>query len=179
MAAGAAVAESADRTPDSPAAGAAVFAAAATEADVFDEAGVPSEQEPGWSVKMSAAAAAGIVQTKRFLTRMLPDSSKEEVGAGEAAEDAEDESDEPHPPAAAFAAVAAEQAYTPAYEQEALPEEEPDWSGRSKSAPPPLPDIEPYTAPAPATGKRARLFVLVALLDPDPRACDGGRGLLD
>ena len=46
-----------------------------------DAAAVAKESGPSWSDKMTAAAAVGMVQTKRFLTRMLPDSSRGEAAA--------------------------------------------------------------------------------------------------
>ena len=55
-------------------------------------------------------------------------------------------------------------AYPPTELDELPPDEETYDSRPDQSPPPPLPEIEPYTAPAPATGMRARLFVLVALL---------------
>jgi hypothetical protein len=120
-----------------------------------------SQQGEGWSTKMSAAAAAGVTQTKRFLTRMLPDSSGGEVTTDQAdgAPDASHESDE-----SLGHQLVNQDGSDSSVDQEISPSALMEGSPMEKSPPPPFPEIEPFTAPAPASGIRARLFVLLSLV---------------
>lgn len=148
----------------------AVLSESTGAAEVSDEDATdfPGEDEGiGWSTKMSTAAAAGFLQTKRFLTRMLPDSSGEEVATGieEGLDDLADEPSEGEsPPLGGRSEPADEIELHPPPGEELFSPEAEEGTARPKSVPPPLPEIEPYTAPAPASGTRARLFVLLALV---------------
>ncbi len=187
-------------------------------AGATEETDAPQEK---WPAKMTSVAAGGVGQAKRFLTRMLPDSSAraaakppvdtrhaklgediladglagdfviERAPAADAGADADrrgvDAADDLRNDAPALNPELSEEgagddpefvpqsAAPPAVprladlEREDLERDDPDRDDRQRapagmSIPPPLPEIEPFIAPAPASGTRARVFILLALL---------------
>ncbi len=108
------------------------------------------EKRPAKSLSLSGAG----VSVKRFLTRMLPDRSGSEVAEAE-----EVPADMP----TQVEALPAEDAVA-GYGVEAAAGEPANEPSAESKPPPPLPEIEPFTAPAPASGTRARVFILLALV---------------
>jgi hypothetical protein len=122
----------------------AIAPAVAPVASEEDEEEIPS-------AKPATISAAG-ASVKRFLTRMLPD--RGEPAVPEAAPAAVESPVEAPPADDAFVDFRHESAVD---EMAAEPVVE-------SKPPPPLPEIEPFSAPAPASGTRARVFILLALV---------------
>jgi hypothetical protein len=120
-------------------------------------------QDEGWSTRVSVAAIAGFTQTRRFLRRMLPDGGKsEDVDSAPASFDTGDElhvSD-------SSALTAAVPALPNGMRIDDIPPDDTGDGGNGAriTPPPPLPDLEPFTPPAPASGTRARVLILIALI---------------
>ena len=108
--------------------------------------------------KGPAMAATGAAHFKEFLARMLPDRREAPAAESEPApaelpmEGLPDGLASPDAPLEYDSGAAAD-----------LVDEEFEPVAVSKP-PPPLPEFEPFSAPAPASGTRARVFVLVALV---------------
>ena len=114
---------------------------------------IEEDAEEVGPVKASSLSGAG-VSVKSFLTRMLPDRSGMEVAEAEATPAELPPLEEPPP----------EDEMDTGYARETATDELAYEPAVESKPPPPLPEIEPFSAPAPASGTRARVFILLALV---------------
>jgi len=119
----------------------------------FDSVAQEAEQ-----LSSDAPATPGAAWLKEFLARMLPDRREPTAEESERA---------PVGPSAESPLQTVASLDAPLeYDREAtaeLGDEELEPAAASKP-PPPLPEFEPFSAPAPASGTRARVFILLALV---------------
>ena len=114
---------------------------------------IEEDAEEVGPVKASSLSGAG-VSVKSFLKRMLPDRSGMEVAEAEATPAELPPLEEPPP----------EDEMDTGYARETATDELAYEPAVESKPPPPLPEIEPFSAPAPASGTRARVFILLALV---------------